>query len=328
MTLNLRLPYVMAALETTVHCTELEEEVFSTLLEVVKEFELSCTLRVAGGWVRDKLLGRHSTDIDIALDNMLGREFAEYVNQYLKARGKEVHGVGVIQCNPDQSKHLETATMRVSGVWLDLVNLRSENYSESSRIPEMAFGSATDDAFRRDLTINSLFYNINLRCVEDFTGMGLQDLNNGLIRTPLPPKTTFLDDPLRILRAVRFASRFQFQLDETIVAAATDPLVQSALRTKVSRERVGKEVEGMLKGPAPAQAMAILCRFQLFPIVFTVPPGVEAQIPATTPWECLHTMRSVEALIEAHSNACFRALNPESESDAWEAGNLCRLGAR
>ena len=76
--------------EALVQCTELEEEVFSTLLAVVKEFELSCTLRVAGGWVRDKLLGRHSTDIDIALDNMLGREFAEYVNQYLKARGKEV----------------------------------------------------------------------------------------------------------------------------------------------------------------------------------------------------------------------------------------------
>ena len=72
----------------------------------------------------------------------------------------------------------------------------------------MAFGSATDDAYRRDLTINSLFYNINLRCVEDFTGMGMEDLTKGAVRTPLPPRTTFLDDPLRILRAVRFAARF------------------------------------------------------------------------------------------------------------------------
>ena len=134
-------------------------------------------------------MGKNSTDIDIAIDSLLGREFAELVNAHLREKGETVHGVGVIQSNPDQSKHLETATMRVHDVWLDLVNLRSENYSEESRIPEMTFGSATDDAFRRDLTINALFYNINLKQVEDFTGMGLKDLQDGVVRTPLPPKT-------------------------------------------------------------------------------------------------------------------------------------------
>ena len=126
----------------------------------------------------------------------------------------------------------------------------------------MTFGSATDDAFRRDLTINALFYNINLKQVEDFTGMGLKDLQDGVVRTPLPPKTTFLDDPLRILRAVRFASRFGFVLDDEIVSAAGDADVQCALRTKVSRERVGKEVSGMLRGPSPGDAMTLLCRFR------------------------------------------------------------------
>ena len=246
----------------TVTCTAEEERIFATLLEVVEKNDLPVTLRVAGGWVRDKLLGKNSTDIDIAIDSLLGREFAELVNAHLREKGETVHGVGVIQSNPDQSKHLETATMRVHDVWLDLVNLRSENYSEESRIPEMTFGSATDDAFRRDLTINALFYNINLKQVEDFTGMGLKDLQDGVVRTPLPPKTTFLDDPLRILRAVRFASRFGFVLDDEIVSAAGDADVQCALRTKVSRERVGKEVSGMLRGPSPGDAMTLLCRFR------------------------------------------------------------------
>ncbi|KAF5184715.1 Cca trna nucleotidyltransferase protein [Thalictrum thalictroides] len=135
---------------------------------------------------------------------MLGREFCEKVNEYLSSIGEEKQGIGVIQCNPDQSKHLETARMRLYDIWIDFVNLRSEDYSENSRIPTMKFGTAKDDAYRRDLTINSLFYNINTNSVEDFTRRGLADLMSGKIVTPLAPKETFLDDPLRVLRAIRF----------------------------------------------------------------------------------------------------------------------------
>ena len=139
--------------------------------------------------MRDKLLGKNSSDIDIALDTCMGQDFANKVNEYLATKGEETRGVGVIQSNPEQSKHLETATMRVHGSWLDLVNLRSESYSEGSRIPEARFGTPTQDAERRDLTINALFYNISTDTVEDFTGKGLSDLQGGLIRTPLPPRT-------------------------------------------------------------------------------------------------------------------------------------------
>ena len=288
-----------------VQCTPEEQRIFDTLLDVVKRYDLPVTLRVAGGWVRDKLLGKFSSDIDIALDTMMGEEFANRVNEYLKEKGEETHGVGVIQSNPDQSKHLETATMRVHGAWLDLVNLRSESYSEGSRIPEAEFGSATDDAFRRDLTINSLFYNINLKCVEDFTGKGLEDLRAGVVRTPLPPRTTFLDDPLRILRSVRFASRFGFTLDDAIVHAATDAEVQEKLAAKVSRERVGKEVQGMLRGPSPGDALTLLCRFTLFDVVFAaaLPESMTAKLPTATAWGCLHAMRSLDAVLSAHANA-------------------------
>ena len=81
--------------------------------------------------------------------------------------------VGVIKSNPDQSKHLETATLRVMGFELDFVNLRAEEYTDT-RIPVMRIGTALEDAMRRDLTINALFYNLNRRTVEDFTGQGIQ----------------------------------------------------------------------------------------------------------------------------------------------------------
>ena len=254
-----------------VKCTASEQAVFDTLLEVVEHFKLNVTLRVAGGWVRDKLIGRESDDIDIALDTMLGKEFADKVNEYLTSQGVETKGIGVIQSNPEQSKHLETATMRVRDVWLDLVNLRSESYAEDSRIPEMEFGTAKDDAFRRDLTINALFYNINERKVEDFTESGVKDLERGVVRTPLPPRTTFLDDPLRILRAIRFAARFGFAVQDDIKHAASDVEVQDALRHKVSRERFGKEVLGMMKGRSPADAVSLMTAFKITPIVLFVP---------------------------------------------------------
>lgn len=95
------------------------------------------TLRCAGGWVRDKLMGRASDDIDVALDDALGSAFAEAVNVFLAGEGQSVHSVAVIAANPGQSKHLETARMRVQGLWLDLVNLRSEEYATGSRIPAM-----------------------------------------------------------------------------------------------------------------------------------------------------------------------------------------------
>jgi tRNA nucleotidyltransferase (CCA-adding enzyme) len=75
-------------------------------------------------------------------------------------------------------------------------------------VPDVKIGTPLEDALRRDLTINSLFYNINKKEVEDFTGKGIEDLKHGIIRTPLDPLQTFLDDPLRILRTIRFATRF------------------------------------------------------------------------------------------------------------------------
>lgn len=255
----------------TIDPTDKEKQIFNQLREVLSHFNLQTQLRVAGGWVRDKLLGKECYDIDIAIDNMLGKEFCEKVNEYLVSKGEQTQGIGVIQSNPDQSKHLETARMRLLDVWIDFVNLRSEDYAENSRIPTMQFGSPQQDAYRRDLTINSLFYNINTCSVEDFTGRGLDDLKSGKIVTPLPPKDTFLDDPLRVLRAIRFSARFDFEMVEELKIAASNNDVKSAISCKISKERIGHEIDLMVTGNQPVKAMSLISELGLFWVVFTLP---------------------------------------------------------
>ncbi len=129
-----------------------EAQLFDTMLAVVEDEQLGTTLRVAGGWVRDKVLGHWSADgkvdIDIALDNMMGSEFAATLNRWLAKRGRQVYNVGIISANPEKSKHLETATMRVGSFWIDFVNLRTEAYTDESRIPSMDIGSPQEDALR------------------------------------------------------------------------------------------------------------------------------------------------------------------------------------
>jgi tRNA nucleotidyltransferase/poly(A) polymerase len=252
-----------------------EDKIFSILTSAVKSENLGLTLRVAGGWVRDKLMGKESKDIDIAIDKMTGEQFANIVNQWMKANGFETKSVGIIEANPEQSKHLATATTFIFGLPIDFVNLRTESYADNSRIPTIQVGTAEEDALRRDLTINALFYNINTGQVEDLTGKGLDDLRSGTIRTPLDPLTTFKDDPLRVLRSVRFASRYGFKLDPALADAARNPEIQHALDTKISRERIGAELKGMLKGRNPADAIRMLHDLGLREVVFKKPSEMQ-----------------------------------------------------
>lgn len=172
-----------------------EQELFDVLRGAARHAELKTVMRCAGGWVRDKLLGKDSVDIDIALDDLLGTEFAKHLNTYLELQGKVAGRIAIVPANSDKSKHLETAKVRVNELDIDLVNLRSETYVSDAahRIPQMTFGTAEQDALRRDFTFNSMFYNINTEEVEDLTGLGKQDLLEGIVRTPLQAKDTFMD---------------------------------------------------------------------------------------------------------------------------------------
>eukprot|EP00303_Exanthemachrysis_gayraliae_P001030 CAMPEP_0206003978 /NCGR_PEP_ID=MMETSP1464-20131121/3702_1 /ASSEMBLY_ACC=CAM_ASM_001124 /TAXON_ID=119497 /ORGANISM="Exanthemachrysis gayraliae, Strain RCC1523" /LENGTH=716 /DNA_ID=CAMNT_0053377375 /DNA_START=1 /DNA_END=2152 /DNA_ORIENTATION=+ len=267
--------------------TEREAELFDFLRDVVHTSGCGTVMRVAGGWVRDKLLGLDSDDIDIALDNLTGLAFAELISQRLEGLGEPLHlHIGVIQANPEQSKHLETVAISLKGFQIDLVNLRSEAYSDESRIPtEVEFGSALSDAQRRDLTINSLFYNLDTGRIEDMTGRGIADLRAGVIRTPLAPLETLLDDPLRVLRAVRFAARFDYRIEPALRAAMANAEVQAKLEHKISRERVLRELAAMIAGhgSAPIRALRLIHGLRLHRAVFLADVQGAGRAPAGGP---------------------------------------------
>jgi tRNA nucleotidyltransferase (CCA-adding enzyme) len=254
-------------------------------------------LRFTGGWVRDKLLGVPSHDIDVAINKMTGLQFGMRLKEYLEIPGnpekyglegvattekqsakagttdksKTVGGLHKIEANPEKSKHLETVTTKILGLDIDLVNLRKETYSDDSRNPQMEFGTPEEDAMRRDATVNALFYNINTEQIEDFTNQGFDDMAKRIIRTPLEPYQTFKDDPLRVLRLIRFASRLNYTIESESLKAMSDPDIKDALRKKISRERVGVELEKALRGPDPHDAMRLVFDLGLYFTIFSDP---------------------------------------------------------
>lgn len=262
-------------------------------VQVPKELaDEKTVLRWTGGWVRDKLLKVGSHDIDLAINKMTGEHFGLKMQEYLEIPGNaEKHGLidkddkrsaqdkskkiapGLhkIEANPEKSKNLETATTKILGIDLDLVNLRKETYNEISRNPQMEFGTAEEDAMRRDATVNAMFYNLHTCQVEDFTRHGHDDMAAKIIRTPLEPYQTFKDDPLRVLRLIRFASRLDYVIEPETAKAMGNTEIQDVLKIKISRERVGIELEKMLRGPRPRMALQLIDRFGLYRTVFTDP---------------------------------------------------------
>ncbi|TGO15034.1 hypothetical protein BTUL_0045g00440 [Botrytis tulipae] len=286
----------------TVTLTPRESQLRNLLLDVAnfvngsKDVEKKVELRWAGGWVRDKLLGIQSHDIDIAINVMTGQNFGLKMREYLEdAENLKKHGLEAkdvkklykIAANPEKSKQLETATTNIFQFDVDFVNLRKETYAEDSRNPEMEFGSAEEDALRRDATINALFYNLHTDILEDFTG-GLADMKAKLIKTPLEPYTTFKDDPLRVLRLIRFASRLDFKIDPEAENCMSNPTIMEALKLKISRERVGVEVEKMLKGNNPWQSLNYFDRLGIYSTIFTDPTAHEVLIPDTSSWKIVY----------------------------------------
>ncbi|KAK3390864.1 hypothetical protein B0H63DRAFT_557752 [Podospora didyma] len=259
-------------------------------------------LRWAGGWVRDKLLGIESHDIDVAISCMTGEAFAHHLCKFCDVpENSQRHAMDpddnrrlyTVARNPDKSKHLETTSARLFGLDLDFVNLRKETYTDESRNPEMDFGTAEEDAVRRDATINALFYNLHTSQVEDFTG-GLADMRARRIRTPMDPLQTFTDDPLRVLRLVRFASRLDFSIDSEAEEVMGDPRVLDALRLKISRERIGIELQKMLEGKNPRASLDLINRLGLYHAIFTDSTRADIPKPDISNWsaayQCLDTL--------------------------------------
>lgn len=315
----------------TISLNDTEEKFVTLLDEFATGYNPPIECRIAGGWVRDKvsysgtpiiannqLLSLPSHDLDVALSTASGYAFAEAFHGFLKNRGIDIGSLGRIEANPDQSKHLETGTTRIMGLECDFVGLRSETYTDT-RIPQIKLGTPLEDALRRDLTCNSLFFNVHSREVEDWTRHGLADLKDRIARTPLPPRQTFLDDPLRVLRCVRFAGRFDLKIEPDVSAAMKEEDIQEALGTKVSKERIGEETHKMMQ-KTPLRAYELINELHLHRAIFTGPvepdhPREQALAAAQVLTEVLKRTgeQGTEALWFAAGCSPFRGMTREEK---------------
>ncbi|KAI1383614.1 uncharacterized protein F4822DRAFT_82775 [Hypoxylon trugodes] len=322
---------------TTIELTPRESQLKDLLSDAAKfidgtgKVQEPIVLRWAGGWVRDKLLGVGSHDIDTAINVMTGETFAINLCQLCEQPDtikkhaiteSDIGNIHKIARNPEKSKHLETTTIKLFGYDVDFVNLRKETYSEDSRNPQMEFGTAEEDALRRDATVNALFYNLNTGKVEDFT-TGLIDMKSKLIRTPLEPFQTFMDDPLRVLRLVRFASRLEFTIDSAVEKVMGDHQVLDALRLKISRERVGVEVEKMLKGNHPRRSLEYIDRLGLYHTIFTDPSSADLPTPDISNWNLAYEL--LDYLRQSKTPGSIYDVLVRSEEAAYYAWVLAAL---
>ncbi|MDA9951982.1 CCA tRNA nucleotidyltransferase [Chitinophagales bacterium] len=227
------------------------------IFQKVKEAATSLGLDtyVVGGYVRDQLIGRKSKDIDFVCVGSgieLARKVASLLSPNLKVNFFKTYG---------------TAQFVWEGWELEFVGARKESYRKDSRNPLIEEGSLTDDQNRRDFTINALAASVN---IDDFGEIidpfnGIEDLKNGIIQTPLNPDITFSDDPLRMMRAIRFASQLNFTIAE--------PTLKAIERNKerieiITQERITTELNKIVLAKKPSIGFLLLDQTGLLPYIF------------------------------------------------------------
>ena len=235
----------------------LDQEIFHQIATVADRMGVECY--VVGGYVRDIFLERPSNDIDVVVVGS-GIQVAEELKKLL---GRKAH-LSVF-------RNFGTAQVKVRGahqqeIEVEFVGARKESYSHDSRKPIVEDGTLEDDQNRRDFTINAMAICLNKsrfgELVDPFNG--LADLEDGIIATPLEPEVTFSDDPLRMMRCIRFATQLNFQIEEDTFAA----LERMADRIKiVSGERIKDELNKIIMAPHPSIGFEYLQRSGLLQII-------------------------------------------------------------
>ena len=206
-----------------------------------------------GGYVRDRLLGRPHAEIDVVVEDGKGPELAAH---FARLTGS---------APPVVFERFGTAQVMWQGRPIEFASARAESYEPDSRKPAVRPATIEDDLRRRDFTVNALLMDFEGH-VEDRLGTGLADLREGLLRTPLDPVATFNDDPLRMLRAIRFAAQLGFRLDPALLPAMRS-LADRLRPPMVSVERVNEELRKLLLSERPKLALELLDEGGLLPEV-------------------------------------------------------------
>lgn len=234
-------------------CTQWEKELFERVAQAARKVGVPCYL--IGGFVRDKLLGRATKDMDIVCvgDGIaLAHQVAALLDPALKV---------------NYFKNFGTAQIRYQDLDIEFVGARKESYTRDSRNPLVAPGSLEDDQLRRDFTINALAISLNK---EDYGSLidpfnGRQDMADKLIRTPLDPAATFSDDPLRMMRAIRFATQLNF----TIMPETFRAIKENAGRIRIiSQERITDELNKIMLAAKPSIGLDLLYQAGILKIIF------------------------------------------------------------
>lgn len=231
----------------------LKHPVFQLISETAEEMQKP--VFVIGGFVRDLLLNKPSKDIDIVVLGSgieLAKKIAEKIGKGTKAK---------------YFKNFGTAMLRYKDWQIEFVGARKESYRIDSRKPIVEDGTLEDDQKRRDFTINALAINLQKEkygeLIDPFNG--IDDLKNKIIRTPLNPDITFSDDPLRMMRAIRFATCLNFFINTDCFKA----IKRNKERIKiVSKERITEELNGIILAPEPSRGFKILLETGLLEIIF------------------------------------------------------------
>lgn len=248
-----------------------------------------------GGYVRDIVLNRERNDLDILVIGS-GTEFAKKVADVLSIK------------NVSYYKNFGTAHFNFEGMNIEFVGARKESYDRNTRKPIVENGSFTDDISRRDFTINTLAISLSKnnygKLIDTYSG--LDDIVNKLIKTPLDPFKTFDDDPLRLMRAFRFASQLSFNIDEGIMTAANQMRERLSI---VSQERITDEFLKILASPKPSVGLQLLFDSAVLEIVFPeifIMAGVDQRKEYHHKDVFLHTLQVVDNISKETENVWLR----------------------
>jgi poly(A) polymerase len=267
------------------------------LVQVISEAsqKLSKEVYIVGGYVRDLILNRERSDIDFLVIGS-GPELAKLIANKLGIKNIAVFN------------NFGTAHFNYEGMDVEFVGARKESYDRKTRKPMVENGTFEEDISRRDFTINTLAISLNKNHFGELIDIynGYDDIKTKLIKTPLDPLKTFNDDPLRIMRAFRFASQLNFYVDATIIKAAREMKERLSI---VSQERITDEFLKILATPKPSVGLKLLFDSEVLQVVFpelAIMAGVDQRKDYHHKDVFLHTCKVIDNICEETENVWLR----------------------